>query len=255
MRTPIIAANWKMHKTIQDALDFVKEAKDDLNAITGSDKAICAPAVLLAPLKDALAGSNILLGAQNMHWETHGAFTGEISPLMLQGLVDLVIIGHSERRQMFGETDETVNKKIKAALAHDITPIFAFGETLEQNQSGEAAIICSNQVKAGLDGIQVDDAKRVILAYEPIWAIGTGISATPEDANRIIGSVVRATLGELYGEAVAQEMRIQYGGSMKPANVEELMAQPELDGGLVGGASLNPETFIPLVKAAAAARS
>jgi triosephosphate isomerase (TIM) len=251
MRTPIIAGNWKMYKTIAEARQFVEAAKDELAKYPQVEKAICAPFVSLAPLKDALHGTDIKLGAQNMFWEDQGAYTGEVSPLMLREVCELVIIGHSERRQYFGETDETVNKKIKAALAHDLTPIVCVGESLEQNQAGETAQLVGAQVRAAFDGISGDQAREIIVAYEPIWAIGTGLAATADDANRIIGQVCRATLASLYGDVVAQEMRIQYGGSMKPDNIEELMRQSEIDGGLVGGASLKPADYITLVRAAA----
>jgi triosephosphate isomerase len=167
---------------------------------------------------------------------------------MLQGLVDMVIIGHSERRQYFGETDETVNRKLKAALTHGFTPIVCVGENLEQNEAGETEAFVSGQVKAGFEDIPAEQVTDVVIAYEPIWAIGTGKAATPEQANDTIGSVVRATLASLYGDDVAQQVRIQYGGSVKPKNVEELMSQPEIDGGLVGGASLDPQSFITLVE-------
>lgn len=254
MRTPILAGNWKMYKTIAEALDFAEAIKDALGGIVGVEKAICAPFVALAPLARALKGTGIKLGAQNMHWEEQGAYTGEVSPLMLKGVCDLVIIGHSERRQYFGETDETVNKKIKAALAHDLVPIVCVGESLEQNQAGETESFVGAQVHAAFDGITAEQAQGMIVAYEPIWAIGTGLAATPEDANRIIGQVVRATLAELYGDATAQQIPIQYGGSIKTSNVDELMQQPEIDGGLVGGASLKPDDFIMLVQATAKAR-
>jgi triosephosphate isomerase len=251
MRTPILAGNWKMHKTIAEALDLVDAIKGPLGKVAGVEKAVCAPFVSLAPLAEALKGTDIMLGAQNMFWEEQGAFTGEISPLMLKGLCDLVVIGHSERRQYFGETDETVNKKIKAALAHDLTPIVCVGESLEQNQAGETEPFVSGQVHAAFEGITAGQARGIIVAYEPIWAIGTGLAATPEDANRTIGEVVRATLAEIYGDDIAQAMRIQYGGSIKPDNVRDLMAQPEIDGGLVGGASLKAGDFIDLVQGTA----
>ncbi len=196
----------------------------------------------LAPVAAALKGSGVKVGAQNMYWEEQGAFTGEVSPLMLKGLCDLVIIGHSERRQYFGEIDETVNRKIKAALAHDLLPIVCVGESLAQNQAGETQAFVSGQVKAAFEGISVAQAKGIVVAYEPIWAIGTGLAATPQQANDTIGGVVRATLAGLYGDEVAQAMRIQYGGSINIKNVEELMAQPEIDGGLVGGARSRPRT-------------
>ncbi len=198
-----------------------------------------------------LRGTNIKVGAQNMFWEDEGAYTGEVSPVMLKGIADMVIIGHSERRQYFGETDETVNKKLKAALKHGLLPIVAVGESLEQNEAGETESWVSGQVRAAFDGISAEQARGVVVAYEPIWAIGTGRAATPEQANSIIGGVVRATLADLYGDDVAQAMIIQYGGSIKPSNVRELMEQPEIDGGLVGGASLKAEDFIELVRVTA----
>lgn len=254
MRTPFIAGNWKMHKTIQEAVAFAKAVKEPLNTYTGVDKAICAPAVQLVPLASALSGSSIQLGAQNLFWEDQGAYTGEISPVMLKGICQLVIIGHSERRAYFHETDETVNRKIKAALAHDLTPIVCVGESLEQNEAGETEGFVGQQVRAAFEGISEQDARNIVVAYEPIWAIGTGKAATPQEANRIIGEVVRGTLGQLYGDDTARQIRIQYGGSMKPANVRELMEQPEIDGGLVGGASLQPDSFIELVTVTAELR-
>lgn len=255
MRTPVLAANWKMYKTIGEALEFVNAVRGPLSAVTGAEMAICAPFTALAPLADALQGTAIRLGAQDMHWEDSGAFTGEVSPVMLKDLCSLVIIGHSERRQFFGETDQTVNRKIKAALAHGLTPIVCVGESLEQNEAGETDAFVSGQVRAALDGITAGQATQIVIAYEPIWAIGTGRAATPEDANRIIGGVVRMTLARLYGSEVAQAMRIQYGGSMKPSNIHDLMTQPEIDGGLVGGASLKAEDFITLVEVTARART
>ncbi|HEC22958.1 MAG TPA: triose-phosphate isomerase [Chloroflexi bacterium] len=251
MRTPFLAGNWKMHKTIPEALELVNALKGPLGEIKGVKKAVCPSFVALAPVAEALKGSDILLGAQNMYWEEEGAYTGEVSPLMLKGLCDLVIIGHSERRQYFGETDETVNKKIKAALAHGLDPIVCVGESLEQNRAGETESFVGSQVRAAFEGITAEQAKGIVVAYEPIWAIGTGIAATPEEANRIIGEVVRGTLAELYGDEIAQQMIIQYGGSIKPANVEALMSQPEIDGGLVGGASLKAGDFITLVEVTA----
>lgn len=254
MRTAILAGNWKMYKTIAEALQFVEAVREPLSAISGVDYAICAPFTALAPLKRALEGTAIQLGAQNMFWEVQGAYTGEVSPQMLQELCDLVIIGHSERRQYFGETDETVNKKIKAALAHNLVPIVCVGESLDQNRAGETEAFVGGQVRAAFDGISAEEAAGIIVAYEPIWAIGTGISATSDDAERIIGSVVRTTLASLYGTAIAQQIRIQYGGSVKTDNVLELMQRQEIDGGLVGGASLKPADFITLVRETAKAK-
>jgi triosephosphate isomerase len=250
MRTPFMAGNWKMNKTIAEAVELVTALKKNVGSVEGCRVAVCVPFVDLAPVAEALKGSKIEVGAQNMYWEEKGAFTGEISPVMLKDVAALVIIGHSERRQYFGETDETVNKKVKAALAHGLTPIVCVGESLEQNQAGETESFVSSQVKGAFEGITGEQMKGIVVAYEPIWAIGTGLAATPEDANRIVG-LVRSTLAGMYGDAVAQEVIIQYGGSMKPENVEELMAQPEIDGGLIGGAALNAPDFTTLVEVAA----
>lgn len=251
MRTPILAGNWKMHKTISEALEFVHAVKGPLTTIEGVEKALCPSFVALPAVAEALRGTGIKVGAQDMHWEDGGAFTGEVSPLMLKGLCDLVIIGHSERRQYFGETDESVNRKVKAALRHGLTPIVCVGESLEQNRAGETEAFVGRQVRAAFEGVSAEEARRAIVAYEPIWAIGTGLAATPQDANHIIGGVVRAALRDLYGDEVAQAMRIQYGGSINTANVGDLMSQPEIDGGLVGGASLKAEDFVTLVRVTA----
>jgi triosephosphate isomerase len=250
MRTPFMAGNWKMNKTIAEAVELVTALREKVDTIDGVRVAVCTPFVDLAPVAEALKGSRIEVGAQNMFWEDKGAFTGEVSPVMLKDVASLVIIGHSERRQYFGETDETVNKKVKAALAHGLTPIVCVGESLEQNQAGETESFVRSQVRAGFEGITAEQMKGIVVAYEPIWAIGTGLAATPEDANRIVG-LVRATLADMYGDETAQEVIIQYGGSMKPGNVEALMAQPEIDGGLIGGAALKAPDFITLVEAAA----
>ncbi len=255
MRIPILAGNWKMYKTIPEALELVDAVKDSLASVSGVVTAVCPSFVALAPVAEALKGTGIRVGAQDMHWEDQGAFTGEVSPVMLKGLCDFVIIGHSERRQYFGETDETVNKKIKAALAHGLTPIVCVGESLEQNRSGETETFVSRQVRAAFDGISAEQARGIVVAYEPIWAIGTGLAATAQDANHIIGSVVRATLTSLYGSAVSQAICIQYGGSVNTKNVRELMEQPEIDGGLVGGASLKAEDFVTLVRVTADSKS
>jgi triosephosphate isomerase len=250
MRKPFIAGNWKMHKTIEEAVALVQELRAALEGITGCDVAVCPPFPALASVREALAGSAIGLGAQNMHWEEQGAFTGEVSPPMLQDLCDYVIIGHSERRTLFGETDETVNKKLHAALAHGLKPILCVGENLEQNQAGETEEFVGGQVRAAFAGVTAEQARIVTLAYEPIWAIGTGVPATGEGANRIIRGPVRGTLAALYGDDVAASIRIQYGGSVKPGNIAEFMAQPEIDGALVGGASLRAADFVGIVKEA-----
>ncbi|MGF1507277.1 MAG: triose-phosphate isomerase, partial [Anaerolineae bacterium] len=247
MPTPFLAGNWKMNKTIDEALAFVEAVKGPLEAIDAVDYGICAPFTALAPLHDAVAGTRIKLGAQNMYWEESGAFTGEISPLMLKGLCENVVIGHSERRQYFGETDETVNRKIKAALEHGLQPIVCVGENLEQNEAEQTEEVVSTQVRGAFADLREDQVRDIVIAYEPIWAIGTGKAATPKQANDVIGNVGRATVADMFGTDVAEQMVIQYGGSIKPANVEELMSQPEINGGLVGGASLDPESFVTLV--------
>jgi triosephosphate isomerase len=248
MRKPFIAGNWKMHKAIEEAVALVRELRAALEGVVGCDVAVCPPFPALAAVREALAGSAIGLGAQNMHWEEQGAFTGEVSPRMLQGLCDYVIIGHSERRTLFGETDETVNKKLHAALAHGLKLILCVGENLQQNQAGETEEFVGGQVRAAFASVSAEQARSITLAYEPIWAIGTGVPATGEGANAIIGGTVRRTLAALYGDDVAQAMRIQYGGSVKPGNIAEFMAQSEIDGALVGGASLRAADFAAIVR-------
>ena len=245
MRKPIIAGNWKMHKTIAEALEFVNEVKDRVN----NDKVeavICAPFTLLKDLKQATKGTNIKIGAQNMHFEEKGAFTGEISPLMLKELdMDYVVIGHSERRQYFNETDETVNKKVLKAVEVGIDPILCVGETLEEREAGNTKDVCKVQVEKALENVSKEDLAKVVIAYEPVWAIGTGKTATSEDANDVI-AYIREVVANLYGE-LANEVRIQYGGSVKPSNVAEIMNQSDIDGALVGGASLEANDYVELV--------
>jgi triosephosphate isomerase len=253
MRKPFIAGNWKMHNTIGEAVALVASLQAALANVEGCDVAVCPPFPALAAVREALAGSAIGLGAQNMHWEEKGAFTGEVSPQMLEGLCDYAIIGHSERRTLFGETDETVNKKLHAALAHGLKPILCVGENLEQNQAGETEAFVGGQVQAAFEGISAEQARTITIAYEPIWAIGTGLPATGEGANTIIGGTVRKTVATMYGQDVADVVRIQYGGSVKPSNVGEFMTQPEIDGALVGGASLRAGDFAAIVKGAAKA--
>jgi len=250
MRTPIIAGNWKMHKTIAEAVLLARQVREAVTGIQGVEVVLCPPFTALSAVKDVISESKVGLGAQNMYWEDQGAFTGEISPLMLSGWCDYVIIGHSERRQYFGETDAGVNKKVKAALAHSIKPIVCVGENLAQNEAGETVSFVGGQVKAAFAGLSADDAVKVVVAYEPIWAIGTGKNAQPTDANTIINQAIRRILADLYGDQVAQQIRVQYGGSVKPENIEAYMAQPEVDGALVGGASLKADSFVVLVKGA-----
>lgn len=246
MRKPIIAGNWKMHKTINEAKSFVEEIKGSIKE-TDVEAVICAPYTILKDLKEVTKGTNIKVGAQNMHFEENGAFTGEISPLMLKELeIDYVIIGHSERRQYFNETDETVNKKVKKALEHSIIPIMCVGESLEQREAGDTKSIVKSQVEKGLQGINHEDIKKIVVAYEPIWAIGTGKTASSEDANEVI-AYIREVIKNVSSEDISEEIRIQYGGSVKPSNVEEIMNQSDIDGALVGGASLEPKDFIELV--------
>ena len=245
MRKPIIAGNWKMHKTIAEALEFVNDVKDRVD----NDKVeavICAPFTLLKDLKEATKGTNIKIGAQNMHFEEKGAFTGEISPLMLKELdMDYVVIGHSERRQYFNETNETINKKVLKALEVGIDPILCVGETLEEREAGNTKDVCKVQVEKALENVSKEDLAKVVIAYEPVWAIGTGKTATSEDANDVI-AYIREVVANLYGE-LANEVRIQYGGSVKPSNVAEIMNQSDIDGALVGGASLEANDYVKLV--------
>jgi triosephosphate isomerase len=248
MRTPIIAGNWKMNKTIREAVELVKAMQAPLSRIDGVTKVVCPTAVCLPAVREAIGNAEIGLGAQNMYFEEKGAYTGEISPTMIKDLVQYVIIGHSERRGCFGETDEMVNKKIKAAFVHALTPIVCVGETLELRQAGQTNEWVKNQVIAALEGLAGAQVKSMIIAYEPIWAIGTGVAATSQDAQDVIGGVVRPTVADLFGDEVAQAVRIQYGGSVKPANTTELMGMPDVDGGLVGGASLKAEDFVEIVR-------
>lgn len=254
MRTPIIAGNWKMNKTIEEAVDLVHEMRLALDEVEGVDVVLCPPFVALSLVAELIASTNIKLGAQNVHWEEEGAYTGEVSALMLEGLCQYVIIGHSERRKYFGETDETVNKKAKAALSYNLTPIICVGETLAQREAGDTEELVSGQVRSALAKLSADDVSGLVIAYEPVWAIGTGRAATPEDASTVIGSVIRGTIVELYSEAVAQAVRVQYGGSVKPANAGPFLAQPDIDGALVGGASLKAEDFLEIVRIAARVR-
>jgi triosephosphate isomerase (TIM) len=253
MRTPIIAGNWKMNKSAAEAVTFVREIRHALNSITSVETVVCPPFVALQTVSEALQATRIGVGAQNMHFEESGAYTGECAPSMIKPFCDYVILGHSERRAMFGETDEGVNRKVKAALHHDLTPIICVGESLEQNEAGETHAFVSGQVRAAFAGLSPDQAARCLIAYEPIWAIGTGRSADAVDAGRIIGLTVRGTVAELFGEAVAGQIRIQYGGSTTPANMGEYMQHPEIDGALVGGASLKA-SFVDMVRITAEVR-
>lgn len=245
MRTPIIAGNWKMNNTIKEGLDLIEGIKSHkLN--NGVEAVVCVPFTNLLAVKEALEGTNIKLGAQNMSWEESGAYTGEISPLMLKEIgVDYVILGHSERRQYFNETDETVNKKVKSAITHNIKPIICVGESLEEREANKEKEIVKDQIlKAFLD-IEEKHIEDIVIAYEPIWAIGTGKTASSDDANNMLG-FIREIIGEKYGDK-KNLVRIQYGGSVKPSTIKDLMEKPEVDGALVGGASLVAEDFINLI--------
>lgn len=247
-RTPFIAGNWKMHTNAEECVTLCKAIVREIDSIEGVEVSVCPPFPYLQNARGALEGSSVRLGAQNVHWEEKGAYTGEVSPMMLSGLVDDVIIGHSERRQYFGETDGTVNKRLKAALAHGLRPIFCVGETQQERESDKTDDVLSRQLQAGLDGVSW--TADSVIAYEPVWAIGTGLAATAEQANETI-AFIRSLLGELFDSSVAEATRIQYGGSVKPDNAAELFAQPDIDGALVGGASLDAVAFAEIVKAAA----
>ena len=250
MRKPVVAGNWKMYKTVAEARHLVSELVPGLQAVPSVEKVICPPFTALLAVAALLEGTDIGLGAQNIYWEASGAFTGEISPQMVAELCQYVILGHSERRGYFGETDETVNKKIQAALAHGLTPIVCVGETLEENEADQTADVVSRQIRNGLADLGLSDGSALMIAYEPIWAIGTGRAATAEGANAVMGGVVRPALAELFGEAFSQSVRILYGGSVKANNAAEFFAQPDIDGALVGGASLKASEFIQIAQAA-----
>jgi triosephosphate isomerase len=240
-----------MNKTASEALDLARAVLAETRAFTAVERVLCPPFIALTSVAPLLTGTGFGLGAQNMHWEKSGAFTGEVSPLMLVGLCQYVILGHSERRQYFGETDENVNKKVKAALTHGLIPIICVGENLTENEAGKTAEVVTRQTRAAYADLTADDAHKTILAYEPVWAIGTGKAATPAGANAVIGLHIRGALADLYPSALADSIRVQYGGSVTAANAADLMAQPDIDGALVGGASLKPQEFAAIVQAAA----
>lgn len=249
MRKPIIAGNWKMFKTVSEATSFFADVKGKAE-VDGVETVICAPYTTLPALVEAAKGTTIAIGAQNVHFEDNGAYTGEISGVMLKDLgVKYVIIGHSERRAYFAESDEIVNKKVHAAFKHELTPIVCVGEKLEEREADQTKNVCQVQTEAAFQGLSAAQAAEVVVAYEPIWAIGTGKSSTSADAEDVI-AFIRGVLAGLYDEATANAIRIQYGGSVKPNNVSEYMGQSNIDGALVGGASLEPASFIQLVEGA-----
>jgi triosephosphate isomerase len=245
MRIPFVAGNWKMNTTATEAEKLVIEMLDKLDKIKGVEKVLCPPFVSLVAVNMMLQGSSIKLGAQNMYFETEGAYTGEISPLMLSELCEFVILGHSERRWYFGETDEIVNKKVKAALANKLKPILCVGERLAENEAGRTEEVVNRQVTAALNGIEPD--RDLVIAYEPVWAIGTGKAATGKQAAATI-QFIRNVLAKLWNKSIAQDLCILYGGSVSSANIVEFISHPEIDGALVGGASLKAEEFVSIVE-------
>jgi triosephosphate isomerase len=251
MRTPLIAGNWKMNKNVAEARQLVKDMLPGLEAVSSVDNLLCPPFMALPAVAELLKGSPVTLGGQNLFWEASGAYTGETSPTMLAEFCQFVIIGHSERRAYFGEIDETVNRKVMAALAHKLTPVVCVGETLEQNEAGQTAAVVTRQVTEGLKGVKINSGKDLVIAYEPVWAIGTGKAAMPEDAQRVIGQVIRPVAAGIFGQAVVGEMRVLYGGSVKADNAADFFDLEEVDGALVGGASLKAAEFIAITEAAA----
>lgn len=250
MRKPCVAGNWKMHKTTPEAVRLVQEMKSGLERLKDVENVICPPFPSLAPVSELLEGSSLKLGAQHMHWEEEGAYTGEVSPRMLAGMVQYVIIGHSERRAYFGETDETVNRRIHAALAHGLKPILCVGETLQENEAGKTAQVVASQIQQGLEGVSLQDSNQIMIAYEPVWAIGTGKAATPRGANQVIEKNIRPGLASLVGEELAWQIRVLYGGSVKPHNAADFFSEDGIDGALVGGASLKADAFVKITQAA-----
>jgi triosephosphate isomerase (TIM) len=247
MRRPIIVGNWKMHKTISEAVALVQALTSSVVDVHDVDVGVAPPFTALQAVAEALQDSSIVVVAQNMHWEAQGAFTGEVSPGMLsEAGCRRVIIGHSERRQYFGETDETVNKKLHAALAAHLDPIVCIGETLAQRDSNTTFAVLEQQIRRGLEGIAAEGMDRLVIAYEPIWAIGTGKTATPAQAQEV-HAFIRGLVEKLHGKALAEELRIQYGGSVNAGNIQALMTQPDVDGALVGGASLDVSSFAQIV--------
>jgi triosephosphate isomerase len=245
MRIPMIAGNWKMNTTIDDAVKLVRSMLGGLDKVRGIEKVICPPFVSLSAVKDLISGSSVKLGAQNVFYEEKGAFTGEISPLMLAKLCEYVIIGHSERRQYFGESGETIDKKVKAALQVELKPILCIGERLEENEAGRTEEVLTKQLTASSERLYY--LGGLVIAYEPVWAIGTGKSATGEEANKTIG-FIRQMVSNQHGSNIAENVRILYGGSVTADNIAEFMSQPEIDGALVGGASLKRDDFLSIAK-------
>lgn len=248
-RIPLIAGNWKMHKTLSATRTLLAELHEAVHDIDDVEVAVAPPFTALAAAADALRSHPIRVGAQNMHESEEGAFTGEISPVMLTDIgADFVILGHSERRSLFGEDDELIGRKVNTALAHDLVPYLCCGETQQQREANETEAVVRRQLRAGLASVPTDQAGEMVVAYEPVWAIGTGLTATPEQAQEVHASI-RDLLADRFDDATAQSIRILYGGSVKPGNAAELMAQPDIDGALVGGASLDGDSFAGIVRA------
>jgi triosephosphate isomerase (TIM) len=250
MRTSLVAGNWKMNKTVAEARDLVSTMSAKLREISHVEKVLCPPFLAIPALAELLSGSGIGLGAQNLHWEEKGAFTGEVSPGMLKEFCQYVIIGHSERRTYFGETNASVNKKLHAAMKAGLIPIVCVGETVEQYEAGSTSEVVHRQINDGLAGIDLPSAALIVVAYEPIWAIGTGKASSGENADFVHHQVIRPALSELFGAQNAEAIRILYGGSVTAANASEFFAFSDIDGALVGGASLKPEEFVAITKAA-----
>jgi triosephosphate isomerase len=251
MRTPFVAGNWKMNMTVEGARSLVYAMSARLREIKGVEKVLCPPFPALQAVRALLEGSDLGLGAQNMHWEEKGAFTGEVSPSMVGELCRYVILGHSERRAYFGETDETVNKKVLAAAKVDLTPIVCVGETLQQYEAGVTADVVASQIKRGLSQVSAGFVPRIVVAYEPVWAIGTGKASTVENASGVVEQIIRPALSALFGASTAQSIRVLYGGSVTAANAAQYFGSPEIDGALVGGASLKADEFVAITQAAA----
>lgn len=250
MRTPLVAGNWKMNKTVAEGRELVSMMSAKLQEIPRVEKVLCPPFIAIPTLAAMLHGSGIGLGAQNLHWEEKGAFTGEVAPGMVKEFCNYVIIGHSERRTYFSETDESVNRKLHAAMKADLTPIVCVGETLDQYESGRTSEVVRRQISLGLAGIDSAFAPRMVVAYEPVWAIGTGKASSGENANTVHQQVIRPALSDLFGMEIAAAIRILYGGSVTASNASEFFAYADIDGALVGGASLKPDEFVAITKAA-----
>lgn len=250
MRTPLVAGNWKMNKTVAEARELVSKLLSPLMDLAGVERVLCPPFTSIFAIASMLDGSGISLGAQDMHWEEKGAFTGEVAPGMVREFCDYVIIGHSERRTYFGETDERVNRKLRAALKHDLTPIVCVGETLDEYESNRTSEVVLRQINLGFADVDPAVASRIVVAYEPVWAIGTGKASSGENANVVHAQVIRPALRRLFGEDNAQAIRILYGGSVNAANASEFFRQSDIDGALVGGASLKVDEFVAITRAA-----